>query len=81
MHVCSCYLLICLSRLYVYIFVLVIFYSIVLYFNFSSGVYGTEDYYLTDPMVIILLPSTPVIKLFNDHLPHDLQSSLSQHVS
>ena len=57
--------------------------SIQLYYIsiFSSGIYGTEDYYLTDPVVIILLPSTPVIKLSNDHLPHDLQSSLSQHVS
>ena len=59
-------------------FVHLIFYLTYYISIFSSGIYGTEDYYyLTDPMVIILLPSyhivTPLIKLSNDHLPPDLQ--------
>ena len=52
-------------------------------FQFSLVVYMALKitYYLTDPLVIMLLPSTPLIQLSNDHLPYDLQSSLLQHVS
>ena len=53
------------------------------FYSIYSGVYGFEDYYISDPVVLIVLSGTPVYNhegLFHQ-LPDDLQLCLKQHVS
>ena len=50
-----------------------------------SGVYGTDDYHLTDPVVLLLLPSLPIIQkmesLFSSHLVSVIREHVSKSVS
>ena len=53
------------------------------FYSIYSGVYGFEDYYISEPVVLIVLPGAPVYNqegLYHQ-LPDDLQLCLKQHVS
>ena len=68
--------------------ILIIFLSLSLSLSLSplpsslfSGVYGTDDYQLTDPVVLLLLPSLPIFQKMESLFSSHLISVIREHVS
>ena len=58
--------------------------SVLVSLYYCSGVYGTNDYHLTEPLVLLVLPTDKMYTKVNSLdaiLPQDLVMCLSEHVS